>query len=174
MRKIILVIALLFPLSAHAQTGQRAPELVLRDIDGRRFSLSKNKGKVILLNFWATWCPPCRAEMPDLIRWQRRYGKRGLQVVGVTYPPNNLKQIRKFVQRIRVNYPIVIGTTEAKSQFMRLQTLPITIVIDRDLVIREKIEGIILPEEFEEKIKPLLTEQPPQRRRERTGEKLKK
>lgn len=157
MRKIILIIlTLLFWQSASGQSSQRAAELALKDINGRRFSLSEYKGKVVLLNFWATWCPPCRAEMPDLVRWQRVYRNHGLQVVGVTYPPNDIREIRKFMRSIKVNYPIAFGTAETKALFMDGETLPITVVIDRNRMIRETIEGILLPEEFEQKIKPLL------------------
>ena len=157
MKKIMLImLALLLWQSASAQTSQPAPELVLKHIDGRQFSLSDYKGKVVLLNFWATWCPPCRAEMPDLVRWQRQYRNRGLQVIGVTCPPNDLREIRKFIRIVKVNYLIAIGTTETKALFMEGDTLPITVVIDRNQMVRDTIEGMVLPEEFDQKIKPLL------------------
>lgn len=153
---MLIVLALLWSHSASAQSPTQVPALVLKDVDGRNFSLSDYKGKVVLLNFWATWCPPCRAEMPELVRWQRIYGKRGLQVVGVTYPPTDLREVRRFMRRIRVNYPIVLGTKEAKAFFDQSETLPITVIIGADQTILERIEGILLPEEFEQKIKPLL------------------
>ena len=130
--------------------------LHLKDVQGRKFRLADYKGKVVLLNFWATWCPPCRAEMQDLIRWQRDYRGRGLQVVGVTYPPTNLEEVLTFVRRIKTNYPIVFGSKGTKTLFDDSETLPITVIIDRDQRIVETIEGILLPEEFEQKIKPLL------------------
>lgn len=139
-----------------AQPLQKAPNLVLNDIRGRRLRLSEYRGRVVLLNFWATWCPPCRAEMPDLVRWQRKYRNSGLRVVGVTYPPNDIREIRSFIRSLKVNYPVVLGTKETKALFMEGETLPITVVIDRNYTIRETIEGILLPEEFEERIKPLL------------------
>ena len=152
---ILIILTLMFWLPANGQSTQRA-ELALKDINGRRLSLSFYKGKVVLLNFWATWCPPCRAEMPDLVRWQREYRLSGLQVVGITYPPNDIKAIRRFIRKIKVRYPIALGTKETKALFKEGATLPITVLIDRDQIVRETIEGILLPEEFEEKIRPLL------------------
>ena len=151
----ITLLLLLIPGLARAQTT-RAPIMVVRDINGRSFSLSDYKGKVVLLNFWATWCPPCRAEVPELVRWQKIYRGRGLQVIGVTYPPQTLTEVRRFVRRAKVNYPVGLGTKEMRSLFTPSDTLPMTIVIGKDGTVRDIIEGILLPEEFEQKIKPLL------------------
>jgi thiol-disulfide isomerase/thioredoxin len=156
LRVIIFGILLaIMPTIAMGQSS-RAPDLVLRDLRGRTVRLSDYKGKVVLINFWATWCPPCRAEMPDLVKIQREYGKRGLQVIGITYPPETLREVREFTRKLKVNYPVAIGTKETKSLFDQSETLPVTIVINRDGNIRDRIEGILLPEEFEQKIKPLL------------------
>ena len=155
-KKIALLILLAAPTSAALGQAQKAPALEFKDLRGRVHRLSDYKGKVVLLNFWATWCPPCRAEMPDLVKMQREYGERGLQVIGITYPPETAKGVRRFVRSLGVNYPVALGTKETKGLFDRSETLPITIVIDRDGNIRDRIEGILLPEEFEQKIKPLL------------------
>ena len=136
--------------------GNQAPALALKDLRGRTLRLSDYRGKLVLLNFWATWCPPCRAEMPDLIKMQREYRSRGLQVIGVTYPPLEVKEVRRFIRKLGVNYPIALGAKETKTLFDEAETLPLTVVIDRQGNVRERIEGILLPEEFEQKIKPLL------------------
>jgi thiol-disulfide isomerase/thioredoxin len=149
---------LLAALSAFAfgQAGNPAPELALKDIRGRTLRLGDYRGKVVLLNFWATWCAPCRAEMPDLVKWQREYRGRGLQVIGVTYPPQELAEVRQFARSIKVNYPIVLGSEEMKAQFDQGETLPVTVVIDRKGTVRGVIQGILYPEEFEQVVKPLL------------------
>ena len=154
-RVIITLLLLLIPGFAGAQTT-RAPTLVLRDTNGRSFRLSDYEGKVVLLNFWATWCPPCRAEIPELVKWQRTYHSRGLQVIGVTYPPQKLSEVRRFIRQEKVNYPVGLGTKKMKLLFTQSETLPMSIVIGKDGRIRDIIEGILLPEEFEQKIKPLL------------------
>jgi thiol-disulfide isomerase/thioredoxin len=133
-----------------------APKLELNDVEGRALRLGDYKGKVVLLNFWATWCAPCRAEMPELVKWQREYKSKGLQVIGVTYPPTELTEAREFIKSIEVNYPVALGEERTKALFDKGETLPITVVIDKKGMIREIIQGIIFPEEFEQKVKPLL------------------
>jgi len=156
MTKIIPpILLLLCSISVSAQTNQK--DLALKDIYGRAFKLSDYKGKVVLLNFWATWCPPCRKEIPELIKLQRKHRKAGLQIIGITYPPETLSLVRNFAKRSKTNYPLVLGSNSTKLMFTSSEVLPITIVIDRDGNVREVIEGILLPEEFDEKIKPLLS-----------------
>jgi peroxiredoxin len=138
------------------ESPRRAPALALKDLRGRVVRLSDYGGKVVLLNFWATWCVPCRAEAPDLVRLQRDYGGRGLQVVGVSYPPHSRRAMRRFAREFGINYPLLTGTRAAKALFTKSETLPMTIVIDRRGRVREIVEGILLPEEFDAKIKPLL------------------
>ena len=135
---------------------REAPSLTLKDLQGRTLRLSDYRGKVVLLNFWATWCPPCGAEIPDLIKLQKEYGRQGLQVLGVTYPPERQARVLRFTRRLKVNYPVALGTRETKALFSSDETLPLTIIIDRDGKLRDTISGILLPVEFEEKIRPLL------------------
>ena len=156
MKAIALLILLGVTPPAPLCQAEKAPALELKDLRGRVRRLEDYRGKVVLLNFWATWCPPCRAEVPDLVRWQHEHAKDGLQVVGVTYPPTNIADVRRFVRRHKVTYPVLLGSKETKALFMGGETLPVTVVIDREGNVRERIEGIILPEEFDEKIKPLL------------------
>ena len=134
----------------------KAPQFKLADVNGRTVRLSNYQGKVVLINFWATWCPPCRAEMPELVRLQRVHAKEGLQIIGITYPPEQRDRVRRFARSLKVNYPIILGTRELKARFSSDETLPLTVVIDRDGKVSEIISGILLREEFDEKIKPLL------------------
>jgi len=151
-------VAVLIGFSVSCVLGQQAttPEFALRDINGSSVRLRDYRGKVVLVNFWATWCPPCRAEMPDLVRLQRDYARQGLRIIGITYPPETKTRVRRFVRSMKVNYPIVLGTRQIKARFSSEETLPLTVVIDRDGKVKDIISGILLREEFEEKIKPLL------------------
>lgn len=154
-RSVLVLLFLLTPAVAIAQ-GREAPPLPLRDIKGRSFSLADYKGKVVLLNFWATWCIPCRTEIPDLIKMQRQYRKNGLRIIGITYPPEKLSEVRRFGRALKINYRVAIGTKATKALFTASETLPMTVVVDRQGVVREVIEGIMYSDEFEEKVKPLL------------------
>ena len=157
--KVIGLAALLLLLSAttFAQSSSQLPDLTLKDIQGRRLRLSDYKGKVVLLNFWATWCIPCRTEIPDLIKLQKEYRNQGLRILGITYPPEKLSEVRRFARKLRMKYPLAMGTKEIKRLFTASETLPVTIVIDRQGTIRNVIEGIMYPDEFQEKVKPLLS-----------------
>jgi|SRR6185295_10157448 len=154
----IVVTIIMIAFSATSVLGQEtvAPQFALKDVNGRTVRLSDYQGKVVVINFWATWCPPCRAEMPDLVRLQREYAKRGLQIIGITYPPERRDRVVRFARSLKVNYPIILGTREIKARFSSEDTLPLTVVINRDGKVSDIISGILLREEFDEKIKPLL------------------
>ena len=158
MTLLIVIFAALITLSPASVLRQQAktPQFTLKDLKGRTVRLSDYRGKVVLINFWATWCPPCRAEMPDLIKLQREYGKEGLQIIGITYPPERQARVRRFARSLKVNYPIALGTREIKDGFSSEETLPLTVVINRDGKVSEIISGILLRDEFDEKVKPLL------------------
>lgn len=155
---LIFLICLLSPVIVFAQANkeEKIPSIILKDLNGKTVNLDDFKGKVILLNFWATWCPPCRAEIPELTKWQKEYENQGLQIIGITYPPTNRKTVRNFVRQNEINYPVLFGSKKTKELFTTTDTMPFSVVIDRDGQIKDRIEGLIYVEEFDEKIKPLL------------------
>jgi thiol-disulfide isomerase/thioredoxin len=153
---ILLIVLLLNPVAVRAQS-LKATSLNLSDIQGKRISLSDYRGKVLLINFWATWCIPCRTEIPDLVKMQRRYQKQGLRIIGITYPPQTISEVRNAVRKLNVNYRVAIGTKSTKSLFTKSETLPMTVVIDRNGVVQAVIEGIMYSDEFDQKVRPLLS-----------------
>ena len=120
--------------------GRPAPEFSLQDLHGARVDLAKYRGKVVLLNFWATWCAPCRLEMPRFMQWQSEYGAQGLQVIGIsvddTEPP-----ARKFVEKLQVSYPIAMGNARLGERYGGVLGVPVTFLIDRTGIVRARIDG---------------------------------
>lgn len=153
-----MVICLALPVFIFAQSNQsdKVPDLSLKDLKGKTVKIEDFKGKVVLLNFWATWCPPCLAEIPELIKWQKEYENQGLQIIGITYPPTNRSAVRNFVRKNKINYPILFGSNKTKAIFDSGETMPFTVIIDRKGRVKDFVKGIIFAEEFEEKVKPLL------------------
>ena len=155
---ILLIICLLFAPGVIAQNdaAKKAPAFSLKNLKGKTVRLADFKGKVVLINFWATWCVPCRAEIRALIKWQNEYKADGLQIVGVTYPPNDRARIRSFVRKMKMNYTVVLGWRKTKALFDSSDTLPFSVIIDKEGNIAGEIKGVIFEEEFDEKVKPLL------------------
>ena len=114
------------------------------DLDHRKVSTSDWRGKVVLVNFWATWCPPCRAEIPDLVALQEKYRGR-LQIIGVSEDEGSPEEVRRFAADFKINYPIVMSTPELGQYFPNVYALPTTFVIDREMRVVQKHVGILKP-----------------------------
>ena len=136
--------------------GQLAPAFELKDLAGKNVRLSDYHGKVVLLNFWATWCPPCKEEMPWFVDLQQRYGPQGLQVIGVAMDDSGEKTIASFAQRLGVNYPVLLGKESVAQAYGDVQFLPDTFYIGRDGKIVAHVQGLINRKEIEETVKKAL------------------
>jgi thiol-disulfide isomerase/thioredoxin len=119
-----------------------APAFVGRDLDGREISTASLRGKVVLLNFWATWCPPCRAEIPDLVALQEKYRDQ-LQIIGISEDESGPDVVRRFVAEHHMNYPVVMTTAELEKQFPGIGALPTSFVIDRQARLVQKHVGML-------------------------------
>ena len=124
------------------------PETTLQDIDGKTISTADWKGKVVLVNFWATWCPPCREEIPDFVRMQEHYGDQ-LLIVGISADEGELDEVREFAREHKMNYPIVMQTPEILELFPGVFALPTTFVLDRDTRPVQKHVGLVSPAIYE-------------------------
>jgi len=119
-----------------------APIVEMRDLDGRPVSLASLRGKVVLVNFWATWCGPCRAEIPDLVALQEKYRDQ-LQVIGVSQDEVPVDLVRRFAADHRMNYPVVMSTPEIERLFPGVNALPTSFIVDRESRIVQKHVGML-------------------------------
>jgi len=138
--------------------GQEAPNFTLQSLEGKQVSLSDFRGKVVLLNFWATWCQPCKIEMPWFVELQKQYASQGLQVLGVAMDDASAEDIGKFAKDMGVNYPVLIGKESVGDEYGGVQFLPATFYISRDGKVRDKIFGLKSRGEIEDEVKGLLAE----------------
>ena len=119
-----------------------APGFVLKDLDGREISPASMRGKVIIVNFWATWCGPCRAEIPDLVALQEKY-KDTLQVIGISEDEAPVEVVRRFAAEHKVNYPVAMTTPEIEKLYPGISALPTSFIIDRESRIVQKHVGML-------------------------------
>lgn len=136
-----------------------APNFTLESLDGKSISLSDLRGKAVLLNFWATWCAPCKIEMPWFIELQKEYGEQGLQIVGVAMDDSSKEDIEKFAKDMGVNYPVLLGKEAVGDAYGGVPALPETFFIGRDGKIVDKIIGLKGRGEIEESIQRALNTQ---------------
>ena len=142
----LLLFAAVLIQQAHSQGNYgRAPDFKVTDLSGKSISLSDYKGKVLFLNFWATWCPPCRAEIPDFVEAYGEHKTKGLEILGISLDSKGKEAIVAFVDKYKINYPVVLETRNTTEQliddYQPGQFIPTTIVIDKQGRIRNKQVG---------------------------------
>jgi len=125
-----------------------APQFALKNFEGRVARLKDYKGKIVVINFWATWRPPCLAEVPEFVRLQRSHRNRGLQVIGITYPPVNPARVRRLAVKSRINYPLLFGNRRIAALYGVTNVLPATIIVGRQGRIEGRINGVTDVEEI--------------------------
>jgi peroxiredoxin len=136
-----------------------APDFSSMDASGRTVRLSDFKGKVVLLDFWATWCTGCKVEIPWYVEFQKKYGARGLAAVGVAMDEEGWEKVKPYLAEHPISYPIVIGNLDLlQKTFGLAPSLPITLLIDRNGRIAESHIGMVAKDAFENDIRQLLQE----------------
>lgn len=138
--------------------GQTPPDFTLTTLDGNEFQLSKYKGKTVILNFWATWCPPCRAEMPDMQKFHEKYQKEDVEIIAVnlTSAERNEDNIQKFIDEFTIDFTIPLDVTGHVGGQYEAFAIPTSYIIDADGNIHQKIIGPMTYEWMELEIKKLL------------------
>jgi thiol-disulfide isomerase/thioredoxin len=141
------------------QKGSVAPDFALKSLpDGKEVRLSSLRGKAVLVNFWATWCEPCKIEMPSLVDMQKKYGPQGLQIVGVAMDDADDKEISTFVHKMGVNYIVLRGTEKVGEIYGGVDHLPMTYYLDRSGKVVDETEGMAGEATFENAIKRALAQ----------------
>jgi len=152
---LMLVITAIFTTSALAQ--RKAPDVVFKTADGKIYDLSKLTGKVVVVNFWATWCGPCRKEIPDFIEFYKNYKDKGVEIIGVSLDREGWEKVTPFLKQNPINYPIVLGNGEIAGKFSNFNAIPTTFIIDKSGKIVDEHTGVMTKSQLEAKLKPLLS-----------------
>jgi thiol-disulfide isomerase/thioredoxin len=142
---------------AAGEIGSRLPAFSVKDLQGHEISSADLHGKVVLIDFWATWCQPCKKEMPGYQKLLDRYGSRGMAVVGFKFDTmRDMEDPVQFAKRIGVRYPLAVAADGLKQKFGGIEGLPTTLLYDRQGILRNKVIGFEYTDIIESELKPLL------------------
>jgi len=152
---ISITIAVGFITIALAQQ-HKAANFSLKAADGTSYELTKYKGKIVIVNFWATWCGPCRKEIPDFIEAYKKYKSKGVEIIGISVDQDGWTKVTPFVKKSSINCPIVLSDQQVVENYGGINAIPTTFIIDRLGNIVDQHTGTMTLKELESKLKPLL------------------
>lgn len=152
---LLMPVFLLCACTKSIEASSAAPDVSLRDMDGNMVQLSDFKGKVIILNFFASWCPPCRQEIPDFVGLQKQYADQGFAMIGVSL--TSADDVRPFAKKMGINYTVLVGDDKAEAAYGPIRSIPTTFLIDKEFNIAKKYIGYRSGKIFESGIKELLS-----------------
>ena len=142
--------------TAGRAAAQPAPDFALQDLNGRTVRLADLRGKAVVVNFWATWCPPCRHEIPWFVELQKTYGPQGLEVVGISMDESGAAAVKQFAREMNINYTVLMGNADVAMRYGGVRVLPTTFYIGRDGSVIEAVPGLIGRGDVEELVKAAL------------------
>ena len=144
------------PAHVHSLVGKHAPSFARRDLSGQSINPGSLRGKVVLLNFWATWCAPCEHEMPRFSAWQREYGSQGFQVIGISMDDDR-DSAQKLAEKLKIDYPVAMGDAKLGERYGGVLGLPMTFLIGRDGKVLAQFQGETDLKAMEAKVKSALS-----------------
>jgi peroxiredoxin len=156
MLSTVVLITILAATSTFGQPRSKAPNFRLRSLDGKFVQLDSLRGKVVAVNFWATWCGPCRAEIAGFLDVYKENKSKGLEIVGISLDEEGWEVVRPFAERFKITYPVVMGTGRVVTDYGDIRAIPTTFIIDKEGNIAKRHVGYLPKPLFEKIIKELL------------------
>ncbi len=152
----LLAVIVIVPVLLLGQTLTKAPNFSLKTAQGKTVELKKLQGKVVSVNFWATWCGPCKAEIPGFLDVYNQYKSKGLEIVGISLDQDGWKPVKPFIERYRITYPVVVGDSQLADAYGGIDAIPTTFVIDKNGNITTRHIGYMDKKTFEHLVKAAL------------------
>jgi len=156
MRKLVVLLCAIFIFSSCTKAEMtKAPDFSLKDIADKTINLSDYKGKIVILNFWATWCPPCKAEIPDFVRFYKAYREKGIEIIGIAVGSQK-DEVLRMVEKYGINYPVCMSDGDVEKLYGGIRFVPATFIIDRTGTNHPTRPGALSEAELIKMVEPFL------------------
>ena len=140
----------------HPLQGETAPDFSLERMSGETFRLSDHRGEIVVVNFWATWCPPCRKEIPGFIQLQKEFGTEGMTIVGISLDDQGFESVQPYAEEMGINYPLVVGSDRLTRKYGGVRALPTSFVVGPKGTVQYARPGFLPEAELRRQLQPLL------------------